>query len=294
MVSSEFLTLIPLVGIPENYSRHKKHGLRPAVYGLLGAVPVKERSLKPTIKQLQRLHFLPRFDSRDKDPFQHGSIGFPNEPIPFYIQEVSFSEGGERPDTFEGPIVRFMLKNHSRFKLMIMSRAALFESDELALSLKGKLGFLFGSKLRPLTTESVQFNQNFLVLTNDQIRARSILTPRFLERIEGLKRIFGRSTPAHILFYDNQLIFAIKTSTDMFEFFKLSPKNPLQPYSRFYSEIKTLARLQNFFRFAKINSHCPLSLPQSSVPLPISGETAGFLTFCFLRVILNSAWRYSC
>lgn len=219
--------------------------------GCWAPFPSKSEALNPPLNNYKDF-----ISSRDlilgiKIPFNMTASGFPMNPSPFIYRKFLFPRVGERPDTFEGPVVRFMLKNHSRFKLMIMSRAALVESDELALSLKGKLGFLFGSKLRPLTTESVQFNQNFLVLTNDQIRARSILPPRFLERIEGLKRIFGRSTPAHILFYDNQLIFAIKTSTDMFEFFKLSPKNPLQPYSRFYSEIKTLARLQNFFDLQK-------------------------------------------
>lgn len=67
-----------------------------------------------------------------------------------------------------------------------------------------------------VTLEKISFNQDWNVLTNNQVEARYILTPVFMENIEAVNKIFYGK---HIdfSFFDNKLLMAVHTRKDMFE-----------------------------------------------------------------------------
>lgn len=234
------------VAIWDYYIRRNKKKLRPTVLSILNAIYIPEKKLPGlTINQLRKIHFLPRFDSRDKDEVQNDSFGIMDESLPFYIQEVSFSEGGKHPKIFQGPVIRFFLPQKSDFILMVVRKNSLLYKDKLALSTKQSLNSLLESEnWRPLTLESPRFNKNYFAFTNDQIKARSILTPRFMEHIQDVEKVY--KAPTNFLFHKDQLILAVKTNKNMFEFFKGGKK--ISSYEKFYDEIEVLHQFKDIFK----------------------------------------------
>ncbi|MBR3676599.1 MAG: DUF3137 domain-containing protein [Alphaproteobacteria bacterium] len=64
--------------------------------------------------------------------------------------------------------------------------------------------------------EEISFNKNWNVLTDNQVEARYILTPVFMEKINEVKKLFYGK---HIdfSFFDNKLLLAVHTRKNMFE-----------------------------------------------------------------------------
>ena len=228
------------------YVRRTKKKLRPLVLGILKAVHIPENQLfGPSIKQLRKLHFLPRFDSRLEDKITQDSFGIENEEVPFYIQEVSFSEGGKHPAHFDGPLIRLSLAQQSNLKLMVIKKDSLLYKDKIALSTKKSMDTLLGSAdWQPLTLESTEFNDKYFAFTNDQILARSKLTPRFMEHISDVEKVY--KAPTNFLFYESQLILIIKTNRNMFEFFEGGQQ--ISFYEQFYDEINVLHQFEDVFK----------------------------------------------
>lgn len=67
-----------------------------------------------------------------------------------------------------------------------------------------------------VTLEKIAFNKNWNVLTTDQIEARYILTPTFMEKIDAVKKLF-HGQHIDFCFYENKLLMAVHTRKDMFE-----------------------------------------------------------------------------
>ena len=65
--------------------------------------------------------------------------------------------------------------------------------------------------LRHTQFEDVQFNKKFDVYTNDEIDARVLITPAFMERLKNMKVAFG-SSGVSCAFYQKNLIIALKTN----------------------------------------------------------------------------------
>lgn len=71
--------------------------------------------------------------------------------------------------------------------------------------------------------EKIDFANNWTVLTDNQVEARYVLTPVFMEQIEEIKHLFhGRSIDFSL--FDNKLLIAVHTRKNLFETtFLLSP-----------------------------------------------------------------------
>ena len=64
--------------------------------------------------------------------------------------------------------------------------------------------------------EDVVFSKKWKVMATDQIEARYLLTPAFMERMLKVKKLF-RSRNIEFSFFDNKLLIAIHTNKNMFE-----------------------------------------------------------------------------
>lgn len=64
--------------------------------------------------------------------------------------------------------------------------------------------------------EEISFNKEWEVLTIDQIEARYLLTPVFMEKINNIKKMF-HGKHIDFSFFDNKLMIAVHTRKDMFE-----------------------------------------------------------------------------
>ncbi len=97
----------------------------------------------------------------------------------------------------------------------------LFTGLALFFFLMVYLGFKYFFKRRRqatqnVTLEEIQFSRKWRVLTDNQIEARYILTPKFMEQINQIKHFF-HGKYIDFSFFDNSLMIAVHTRKDMFE-----------------------------------------------------------------------------
>ena len=64
--------------------------------------------------------------------------------------------------------------------------------------------------------EGISFLQKWKVMTDNQVEARYLLTPAFMEKMLAIKRLF-KGKHIDFSFFDNKLLIAVHTRKDMFE-----------------------------------------------------------------------------
>ena len=97
--------------------------------------------------------------------------------------------------------------------------------------------------LKRVHLEDVIFHQNYYVCSNDQIEARTLLNPAFMEKLNGLKKYF-RNKRLDVSFFGNHLVISVYTRQSLFESFYLFRRiNNLKTYSDFYKDISFLYQL---------------------------------------------------
>ena len=97
--------------------------------------------------------------------------------------------------------------------------------------------------LKHTILEDSRFEKIFDVFTNDEVEARYLLTPSFMERIVKIRRTFGA---AKILcaFYMDKLFISIETGVDMFSLGNLAvPADDYKQLYRMYTEISSVIEL---------------------------------------------------
>lgn len=73
----------------------------------------------------------------------------------------------------------------------------------------------FGANLEKVTLESSDFERSFIVYSNDQVEARYLLTPAFMERMMKLRRMMGDGIS--FSFINTNIFVAIPVSGKLFE-----------------------------------------------------------------------------
>lgn len=71
-------------------------------------------------------------------------------------------------------------------------------------------------KMQQVMLEDVEFDKHWNVESTDQIEARYVLTPAFMERMLEVKRRFN-GKEIEFSFWDNKVLIAVHTNKDMFE-----------------------------------------------------------------------------
>ena len=99
--------------------------------------------------------------------------------------------------------------------------------------------------------EDVQFNKKFDVYTNDEIGARVLITPIFMERLKNMKIAFN-SDSVSCAFYQQYLIIALSTNQDLFSLCLLiKPIDDKKQYKQMYEEILSIIKLIDYFKLDK-------------------------------------------
>ena len=94
--------------------------------------------------------------------------------------------------------------------------------------------------LQKVTLESVSFHENYEVYSDNQIEARFLLSPLFMERLNALKKQF-QNKEIDVSFFGTHAVFFIHTSEDLFEWYSEWKKvTDITRYEKFYSEIKAI------------------------------------------------------
>jgi hypothetical protein len=82
----------------------------------------------------------------------------------------------------------------------------------------GTIGNFFRGigKQERVTLEDTRFEKLFEVYSDDQVEARYLMTPTFMERVTALADSFGRKS-VELAFVDDHLLVSIRVSSDQFE-----------------------------------------------------------------------------
>ncbi len=105
-------------------------------------------------------------------------------------------------------------------------------------------------KMQNVKLEDVGFDKQFSVYTKDQVEARYLLTPTFMERLKHLETSFG-TKGIKCSFFDDCIMFAISSKKDLFELGSLYKSlKSKKSVEEFYNEIQSV---QNMIDYLKLN-----------------------------------------
>ena len=111
------------------------------------------------------------------------------------------------------------------------------------------LGSPFNSEpLNKISLEDIKFAKKFNIYSSDEVEARYLINPAFMERLLNLKMTF-KSKNIRTAFYNNKLIIAIASQKDFFEIGKLntSLKN-MKCINEFYNELSSILNMIEYFK----------------------------------------------
>lgn len=102
--------------------------------------------------------------------------------------------------------------------------------------------------LRHTTLEDVEFEKKFDVFTNDEVDARYLITPSFMQKIKAMKTAF-KADKVQCAFYGNLLLVALSTNKDLFSLCSLvKPVDDPKQYFQMYEEIVSIIKLIDHFK----------------------------------------------
>ena len=165
-----------------------------------------------TISEMEESHIFPPADEYDADDCFSGVWqGVPLKISEQILKTVQHEKNKtEKKIVFQGIGVSFEMDKKFKGQTVVLKDSGFFNR------FKGFKGF------ERVTLEDPVFENLFEVYGTNQVEARFLLTPIFMERIVKLKDLYkGKSI--QLYFSDNKVLLAIDTKQDMFEpcsFFK--------------------------------------------------------------------------
>lgn len=102
--------------------------------------------------------------------------------------------------------------------------------------------------LKKTTLEDVEFEKKFNVYTNDEVDARYLITPSFMERLNNIKLSF-KAPFIECAFYQDKLIIAMDSLPDMFHVGSIwKPLTDESQYFQMFEEILSIIKLIDHFK----------------------------------------------
>ena len=107
--------------------------------------------------------------------------------------------------------------------------------------------------LDKVNLEDPVFSKRFEVFSSDQVEARYLVSPAFMERFSKLQTVFG-SKKIKCSFYDDNLMIAINTNKNLFEIGNLFKSlNDQKQFMEFYKEIDAIYKMIEYFKLDEKN-----------------------------------------
>lgn len=104
------------------------------------------------------------------------------------------------------------------------------------------------NRMRDVKLEDVEFDRRFQVASEDQLEARYLITPAFMDRLKGLQTGFG-TEKVKCSFFDDKIMFAISTRDDLFEVGNLFvPLSNSKQMTKFFNEITSILEMVDHFK----------------------------------------------
>lgn len=159
-----------------------------------------------------------------------------NNDVDFEIIESRFTKrsGKNEITVFSGAIVKLKMNKNFTGHTIIRPDSFTHKSPS--------------SKLWHTTLEDVSFEKRYDVFTNDEVEARYLITPSFMERLNKIKVAFG-SESLNCAFYQDCLLIALWSDKDLFAIGSLfKPVDDAKQYFTMYEEIVSIVKLIDYFK----------------------------------------------
>jgi hypothetical protein len=140
---------------------------------------------------------------------------------------------------FEGVIIKLDMNKNFNGNTVIRPRCAANISSEIDLKL---------NKIKKINLEDPSFNEKFFIYSTDEIEARYLLTPTFMERLYNTGKAFG-SNFEYCAFYENSIYIALNTDKDMFDLCDLNtPLDDKEQFDILFEEFASILGLVDHFK----------------------------------------------
>ena len=222
-----------------------------------------------------------RRDTDDEFEGSHNGINFKICETYLKYYHGSGSRGGVI-DIFKGVVIAFETNKNIKNRTMVSTKGDLTQKNtyliylliivltdlRIILESPGLLSYVFSlitligffwyyiQKLKENNTlldevklEDPWFGKKFNVYSSDQVEARYLVTPSFMERFNNLKTVFGAKN-AKCSFCGDKVIIAISTKKNLFEIGEMfkSLEDP-KSINSFYDELSSIYKMISYFKF---------------------------------------------
>lgn len=156
--------------------------------------------------------------------------------VNYEIIESKFTLGSNRDKStvFDGVIIKLDMNKPFLGRTVIRPSSLLHSSPHPIL--------------KHTELEDIQFEKKFDVFTDDEVEARYLITPSFMERLNEMKVAF-KANSVSCAFYEKSLLIALSTSKDLFSIGSLFKRidDPKQFFTMF-EEILSIIKLIDHFK----------------------------------------------
>jgi hypothetical protein len=172
--------------LQRQYRRRYKDSVLPQITSELGELSYREAS-RDEVERLGALRIVPEYDSLESDDEIHGVYNG----LPIRISEVRLRrrQGKKSRVVFDGLFVGITLPRKLSGTTVVLTDRGAFAQF---------VSRWRGTPLETVRLEHQEFEQRYEVSSSDQIEARALLTPAFMERFVELTRRSGSSVPGAI------------------------------------------------------------------------------------------------
>ena len=202
------------------FVKQTKKKVSPVFLKLLGDLKLGQDVINASL--LRHTCLFPKFDYERYDDCFSGTF----ENTQFSVAELKLWVNGGKSDysVFSGVCIDIPMK------LPTSGYTLLFNS-----SFPKRIG-----PLQRITLEDVSFGKNYQVYSDNQIDARVLLTPAFMEKLNNMRRCFHNKN-IDVAFFGNHAVFVIHTAANLFESYSLFRKvTNTRTYEKFYDEIAAI------------------------------------------------------
>lgn len=184
------------------------------------------------LKSFDKNCLLPEYSRKKYDDIFSGTY----KDVCFTIAEARYSRRAKDHESpyFRGIIVKLEMNKNFTGHTVIMPATCLHT--------------LPAKHLKHTILEDVCFEEKFDVFCNDEIEARYLITPAFMERLASLKlELFANEI--RCAFYKNNLFIALSTPKDLFSLCSLiRPVDDFVQYETMHNEIVSILKLIEYFK----------------------------------------------
>lgn len=225
------LAIVAWSKIKKSFENKIKYKIMPAVCNCFGNIKWSQGTYNKDDIFIDS-NLIPSWTSAYYDDIFNGSF----KDVKFEIVEARYTVGygKNRRTIFDGVIVKLDMNKSFNGNTVIIPDSIMHISPS--------------SRLRHTVLEDPVFEKKFDVFTDDEVEARYLITPSFMERLKNMKTAFF-ADQVRCAFYRNKILIALNTNRDLFSLCSLTePIASEQQYFQLYEEITSILKLIDHFK----------------------------------------------